>query len=53
MMSHHFLGGRGTRVMAPIHHLRMSHHPDAHESCTLMLLVSKYDAHLSPMERGQ
>ena len=38
--------------MTPIHHLRMSHHSDAHESCTLMLLVSKHDAHLSPMERG-
>ena len=45
--------GRGTRVMTPIHHLRMSHHSDAHESCTLMLPVSKHDAHLSPMERGQ
>ena len=48
-----FFGGRGTRVMTPIHHLRMSHHPDAYESCTLMLPVSKHDAHLSPMERGQ
>ena len=38
--------------MTPIHHLRMSHHPDAHESCTLMLPVSKHDTHLSPMERG-
>ena len=38
--------------MTPIHHLRMSHHPDAYESCTLMLPVSKHDAHLSPMERG-
>ena len=26
MMSHHFLG-RGTRVMTPIYHLRISHHP--------------------------
>ena len=23
-----FSGGRGTRVMTPIHHLRISHHPD-------------------------
>ena len=38
--------------MTPIHHLRMSHHSDAHESCTLMLPVSKHDTHLSPMERG-
>ena len=45
--------GRGTRVMTPIHHLRMSHRSDAHRSCTLMLPVSKHDAHLSPMERGQ
>ena len=52
MMSHHFLG-EGARVMTPIHHLRMSHHYDAHESCTLMLPVSKHDAHLSPMERNQ
>ena len=44
--------GRGTRVMTPIHHLRMSHHTDAHKSCTLMLPVSKHDTHLSPMERG-
>ena len=51
MMSHHFLG-RGTHVMTPIHHLRMSHHPDAQESCTLMLPVSKHDTHLSPMEEG-
>ena len=38
--------------MTPIHHLRMSHHSDAHESCTLMLPVSKHDTYLSPMERG-
>ena len=38
--------------MMPIHHLRMSHHSDAHESCTLMLPVAKHDIHLSPMERG-
>ena len=44
--------GRGTRIMTPIHHLRMSHHSDAHESCALMVQVSKHDAHLSPMERG-
>ena len=44
--------GRGTRVMTPIQHLRMSHHSDAHHSCTLMLPVSKHDAHLSPMEWG-
>ena len=52
MMSHHFLG-EGTRVMTPIYHLRLSHHSDAHESCTLMLPVSKHDVHLLPMERGQ
>ena len=47
-----FSGGGGfTRVMTPIHHLRMSHHSDAHKSCTMMLPVSKNDAHLSPMER--
>ena len=51
-MSPHFLG-RGNHIMTPIHHLRMSHHSDAHESCTLMLPVSKHDTHLSPMERGQ
>ena len=35
--------------MTPINHLMMSHHPpaDAHQSCTLMLLVSKHDDHLS------
>ena len=51
MMSHHFLG-EGTRIMTPIHHLRMSHYSDAHDTCTLMLPVSKHDTYLSPMERG-
>ena len=45
--------GRGTRVMTPIHHLRMSHHSNAHESWTLMHPVSKHEDHLSPMERRQ
>ena len=48
--------------MTPIHHLRMSHHPDDNKfkiccqySKTLNNIVnqlSKHDAHLSPMEMG-
>ena len=38
--------------MTPIHHLRMSHHSDAHQSCTLMLPVSKHDTHYHPWRGG-
>ena len=61
MMSHHFLG-RGARVMKPIHHLKISHHPDdtkfkicCQYSKTLNNILNqllKHDAHSSPMEMG-
>ena len=41
----HVYSWRGGAVMSH------TYHSDAHQSCTLMLPVSKHAAHLSPMER--